>query len=145
MGRSIRAKASGFTIGAAALALLVVIGCEGARDIWDKVARRDTLELPVLLTSELPFRYPAGLFFQRIEGDVTLKLYIDSTGRVVPESTAVVQHSGHPAFDTAAVEGAAQLLFRPARRGDRRVGLTVLFPVKFKMPPTPKSDTSTAK
>jgi TonB family protein len=145
MGRTIRAEASRLTIGAAALALLGVAGCEGAREVWEKVVRRDTLELPVLLTSELPFRYPASLFFQRIEGDVTLKLYIDSTGRVVAESTAVVQHSGYPAFDTAAVEGAAQLLFRPARRGDRRVGLTVLFPVKFKMPPTSKSDTSTAK
>jgi TonB family protein len=130
---------------ATALLLSALAGCDAAREAWDKVARRDTLELPVLLTSELPFRYPAGLFFQRIEGEVTLRLYIDSTGHVVPESTAVVQHSPHPAFDTAAVDGAAQLLFRPARRGDRRIGLTVLFPVKFKLPPAFRTDSPAVK
>ena len=41
---------------------------------------------PVLLTRELPFVYPTALYTARVEGDVALRLYIDSLGLVVQES-----------------------------------------------------------
>jgi TonB family protein len=98
---------------------------------------RSPVDLPVLLTTELPFRYPPALFMLRVQGDVTLRLFIDSLGAVVAESTQVAEHATEAAFDTAALEGAPRLVFRPARRGGRHVGSAVLFPIKFRVPGAP--------
>ncbi len=105
---------------------------------------QDPVELPALLTTELPFRYPLALYVQGIPGDVTLQLFIDSIGLVVPDSVRVAEPSKYPAFDSSAVAGASQLIFRPARRGERRIPYTVLFPVKFRVPgaPLPPGDTA---
>lgn len=94
----------------------------------------DPVELPVLLTIDLPFRYPPALFARQITGDVTLQLFIDSIGLVVPESIRVAEPAKYAAFDSSAVAGAPQLLFRPAHRGDQRIPYTVLFPIKFRVP-----------
>ncbi|HJU74375.1 MAG TPA: energy transducer TonB [Gemmatimonadaceae bacterium] len=111
-----------------------LIGCAPAppRNVADT--------LPKLIGDAVPFRYPSPLYEQRIEGDVMLRLHIDTSGVVVPESVRVEQTSRIPLFDSAAVEGAPLLLFRPALLGGRRVPITVLFPVQFRMPsasPTP--------
>lgn len=90
---------------------------------------------PELLTKELPFVYPPALFAAGIEGDVGLRLFVDSLGLVVQESTTVVEPSGHPEFDSAAVVGAPYLEFQPARSEGARVGRTVVLPVKFRVPP----------
>jgi TonB family protein len=95
---------------------------------------QDPVELPALLTTELPFRYPLALYVLGIPGDVTLQLFIDSIGLVVPDSVRVAEPSKYPAFDSSAVAGAPRLIFRPARRGERRIPYTVLFPVKFRVP-----------
>jgi len=113
----------------AVLALLASMGC---RDKPDKGADAGD---PTLLTRELPFVYPPVLYAARVEGDVGLRLFIDSLGLVVPESTAVAEPSGHPEFDSAAVAGAPYLEFMPARNDDGRVGKTVVLPVKFRIPP----------
>ena len=55
-------------------------------------ARPDTM--PVMNNRELPFRYPSALYAQKVQGNVTLRIFIDSTGRVHPESTLVVEPSG---------------------------------------------------
>ena len=91
--------------------------------------------VPELLTKELPFVYPPALFAAGIEGDVGLRLFVDSLGLVVQESTTVVEPSGHPEFDSAAVVGAPYLEFQPARSEGARVGRTVVLPVKFRVPP----------
>lgn len=89
---------------------------------------------PVLLTRDLPFVYPRALFAARLEGDVALRLFVDSLGLVVQESTSVAESSGRPDFDSAAVAGAPYLEFQPARSGGARVGRTVVLPVKFRLP-----------
>ena len=89
---------------------------------------------PMLLTRELPFVYPAALYAAKVEGDVALRLYIESLGLVVQESTSVVEPSGHAEFDSAAVAGATYLEFQPARNEGARVGNTVVLPVKFRLP-----------
>ena len=61
--------------------------------------------LPVPLNREAAVRYPPALFSKKAQGDVTLRIFIDTAGRVHPESTVVVQTSGEPAFDSAAVAG----------------------------------------
>ncbi|HEV8365189.1 MAG TPA: energy transducer TonB [Gemmatimonadaceae bacterium] len=90
--------------------------------------------LPQLRTELIPFRYPLELYERGIEGDVTLRLHVDSVGAVVAESTRVAESSGKPQLDAAAIEGAPALLFRPAMLNGRPVALTVLFPVKFRVP-----------
>lgn len=109
-------------------------GQEGARD-------------PALLTRELPFVYPPALYAAGVEGDVGLRLYIDSLGLVVQESTTVAEPSGRPEFDSAAVAGAPYLEFQPATSGSARVGRTVVLPVKFRIPPadSQRRDTLPAK
>ena len=89
---------------------------------------------PMLLTRELPFVYPPALYAAKVEGDVALRLYIDSLGLVVQESTSVAEPSGHAEFDSAAVAGAPYLEFQPARDEGARIGKTVVLPVKFRLP-----------
>ena len=89
---------------------------------------------PLLLTRELPFVYPPALYAAKVEGDVALRLFIDSLGLVVQESTTVVEPSGHAEFDSAAVVGAPYLEFQPARNDGARIGKTVVLPVKFRLP-----------
>ena len=102
----------------------------------------------MLLSKELPFAYPPALYAAKVEGDVGLRLFIDSLGLVVQESTTVVEPSAHPEFDSAAVAGAPFLEFQPARSGGSRIGKTVVLPVKFRLPAAADSqrrDTSTNK
>jgi TonB family protein len=89
---------------------------------------------PTLLTRELPFVYPPALYEAGVEGDVALRLFIDSLGLVVQESTTVAEPSGHAEFDSAAVAGAPYLEFQPARSDGARIGKTVVLPVKFRRP-----------
>jgi len=91
-------------------------------------------ELPVLLNREVPVRYPASLYATRAQGNVTLRIFIDSLGRARPESTRVAESSGQPAFDSAAVDGVAALRFAPAKRQGMPVAVSILFPVFFRHP-----------
>lgn len=90
--------------------------------------------LPAMLNAELPFKYPPDLYAKRVQGNVTLRIHIDTAGRVWPESTSVVQSSGFPGLDSAAVEGARALEFRPAFSKGAPLAISVLFPVYFRHP-----------
>ena len=94
-------------------------------------------QLPVMLNQELPFRYPEALYTSKVQGNVLLRIYIDTTGVVWPESTTVLQTSGHPAFDSAAVRGAPQLRFVAAKLNGRSVGVAIKLPVFFRHPGAP--------
>jgi protein TonB len=94
-------------------------------------------EVPKMLNTELPFRYPAALYARKVQGNVTLRLHVDSSGRVRPESTSIVTSSGFSALDSAAVHGAAALRFAPAVRDGRAVGRSIRFPVLFRHPAAP--------
>jgi TonB family protein len=89
-------------------------------------------DVPVAINGESPFQYPADLYDQGIEGEVRLRLYVDSAGTVHAESTRVASSSGTAALDTAAVAGASQLRFAPAHRDGVPVGMTFHQPVIFR-------------
>ena len=72
-------------------------------------------------------------------GRVVLRLWVDSLGRVAPESVAVAEPSGTPALDRAARLGAAALRYAPALRAGRPVGAALLQPIEF----SPRKDTGT--
>src|SRR5256712_12399492 len=85
-------------------------------------------ERPVALIPDVPIAYPVALFEQRVEGDVTLRLFVDSMGKLIPESTRVAEPSGYPALDSAALAGATALRFAPAKRHGVPVGTAFLPP-----------------
>ena len=91
-------------------------------------------EHPVMVNAELPFRYPPALYTRKVQGNVTLHLYVDRDGRVVPDSTRVEESSGHSALDSAAVRGSQELHFVPAKLRGEPMGVSVLFPVYFRHP-----------
>lgn len=126
---------------AATLGLLVLVGgCDRRRDGTllppvDQAAsgvRRD--EPPVPLDPESPVGYPTALFQQRLSGTVLLRLFVDETGKVVPESTRVQESSGYPAFDSAALVGAPKLRYAPALRNGMPVATLFTQPVHFRHP-----------
>src|SRR5688500_20351657 len=45
--------------------------------------------MPAMLNETLPFRYPPALFAQKVQGNVTLRIFIDTTGAVLSDSTSV--------------------------------------------------------
>lgn len=94
-------------------------------------------EAPVVVNKVLPFRYPAPLYARKVQGNVTLRLFIDADGRVQAESTRVEETSGYPALDSAAVIGSQDLQFVPAKLHGEPLGVVVLFPVYFRHPEAP--------
>jgi len=88
-------------------------------------------EPPVEVSPESPVRYPPKLYEQNVQGTVVLRLYADSTGRIVPESTRIAEPSGTAGLDSAAMAGAAAMRFAPARRDGHPVAAAFLQPVHF--------------
>jgi len=100
-------------------------------------------EAPVALNPDVPIAYPVALFEQRVEGDVTLRLFVDSMGKLIPESTRVAEPSGYPALDSAALAGATALRFAPAKRHGVPVATAFLQPVEFRQVGTTRTGTGT--
>ena len=94
----------------------------------------DADQPPVAINPVSPVEYPVPLLEQGIEGRVLLRLYADSMGAIVPESTRISESSGYPALDSAAERGAAGLRFSPALRHGRPVGGLFLQPIHFRNP-----------
>lgn len=90
-----------------------------------------------MVNSQLPFHYPGALYALKRQGNVTLRLFVDSSGQTVPESTRVEEPSEYKPFDSAAVAGASALRFIPAKLHGEPVGMTILFPVYFRHPEAP--------
>jgi TonB family protein len=97
----------------------------------------------VALNPDVPIAYPAALFEQNIEGEVVLRLFADSTGRLIPESTRVAESSNYPALDSAALAGSARLRFAPAKRRGIPVATMFLQPVEFHHPGTAAGGSTT--
>ncbi len=93
-------------------------------------------EAPVALNPDVPIAYPPALFEDRIEGDVVLRMFVDTTGRLLPESTRVAETSGYAALDSSALAGSARLRFAPAKRHGVPVATAFLQPVEFRYPGT---------
>jgi TonB family protein len=91
-------------------------------------------QAPVAVNPVSPVEYPRPLRDQGIEGRVLLRLYADSLGRLILDSTRVAESSGYPALDSAALAGAAGLKFSPALRRGRPVAGAFLQPVHFRNP-----------
>ena len=114
------------------LASAFLWGCQPDEAAIRRDAQARQNDVPVAINGESPFQYPADLYDQGLEGEVRLRLWVDSTGRVAPESTRIASSSGTAALDTAALQGAVQLQFAPAHKDGRPVGAAFYQPVIFR-------------
>jgi TonB family protein len=118
---------------ALALPLLVLLACRQEPKPETRADVRDQQnDVPVAINGVSPFQYPPELYDQGIEGEVRLRLWVDSVGHVAVDSTRVISSSGTAALDSAAVSGAAQLVYAPAHRDGRPVPAAFYQPVIFR-------------
>ncbi|HMC54511.1 MAG TPA: energy transducer TonB [Gemmatimonadaceae bacterium] len=120
-----------------AAVIAVVCGCNAAGERRGSLFSDRPDEPPVVVNRNLPFRYPAALYARKVQGNVTLHLYVDSDGHVRADSTRVEESSGFPSLDSAAVVGSQELQFVPAKLHGEPMGIAVLFPVYFRHPEAP--------
>jgi TonB family protein len=121
------------------LALAVLAGCqkgEGSNLPFQTVGRQPDIA-PVMLNKELPFRYPPALYAQKVQGNVTLRIFIDSNGSTVADSTRIAETSGFTALDSAAMKGSRDLKFEPAKTMGQPVAVSILLPVYSRHPDAP--------
>ena len=127
----------------AALCAIAVLACTRQHDDGTmKLSNRTTTtmpavpaeEPPVALNPISPVRYPPALLERGIEGRVLLRLYVDDSGKVVPDSTRIAESSGYPALDSAALAGAPKLKFSPALHQGKPTPALFLQPVQFRSP-----------
>ena len=88
-----------------------------------------------MINSELPFRYPPALYAQKVQGNVTLRLRVDTNGLVRPDST---RDRGIERVSGARLrrgEGRRRSCAscRPSSHGEP-MAVTILFPVYFRHP-----------
>ena len=123
---------------AALISLSLTVACGGSKESagFQTVGRQPDVA-PQMLNKELPFRYPPALFAQKVQGNVTLRIYIDRNGQIVPDSTHVAETSGFSALDSAAVKGSRDLKFEPAKTQGQPVPVSILLPVFFRYPGAP--------
>ncbi len=110
---------------ASVLTCALIAGCGGEGEI----------EQPSPLYGDMPINYPLQLWDQDMEGETLLRVRVNDTGGV--DEVEVLESSGHPGFDSAAVAGARELRFRPARRNGKRIEVWAKVPVHFSKRPRP--------
>ena len=118
------------------IALMAITACRSDANTdgkFTEVGPRPDV-LPVILNKDLPFRYPPSLYSKKVQANVTLRVFIDKEGQIVSESTHVAESSGYTPMDSAAVKGASELRFIPAKTRGQAVPVSILFPVYFRHP-----------
>lgn len=107
----------------APLALALLAACAGEENI----------ERPTPLYGDVPIDYPLELWDSNVEGETLLRVRVTEMGRV--DSVEVVQSSGQPAFDSAAIAGAREMRFSPARKKGKRIEVWAEVPIHFSKRP----------
>jgi len=87
------------------------------------------IDEPTPLYGDVPIQYPLDLWDEDVEGVTLLRVRVTEMGAV--DSVEVLEGSGYPAFDSAAVRGALELRYSPARRNGERTSVWATVPVHF--------------
>ena len=126
---ALRARRATRSIPGAAVvaAALVAAACGGDEPVTD----------PEPISVESPFRYPIDAWDRDLEGEVVVMVHVTPLGAV--DSVYVLEGSGQPVLDSAALAGARALDFAPGRRGDDRVAMWAKLPVRFVKPDSMRS------
>ncbi|MEE9456911.1 MAG: TonB family protein [bacterium] len=97
---------------------------------WDKVKIIEYSEPPGIVYEQRPV-YPDIARDSKVEGDVVLLVYIDTSGNV---RNAIVQSSpGLPALDKAAKKAAMKCKFKPAKQQGVPVGVWYSIVMQFRI------------
>jgi TonB family protein len=120
-----RGERVGVHAGVVVAALVALLSCGGEGEI----------EQPTPLFGEVPIEYPLRMWDQDMEGETLLRVRVSDVGAV--DSVEVLQSSGYASFDSAAVVGARNLRFTPARRDGERIAVWAEVPVYFSKRPRP--------
>jgi TonB family protein len=118
-----RSKQVDAPLGALVFATLALTACGADQPV----------EQPTPLYGENPIEYPLELWDQGVEGEAVLRVLVNEAGDV--DSVEVVQPSGHEGLDAAAVAGARDLRFSPARSDGKRTSAWARVPVRFSKKP----------
>ena len=123
-------------VGTGLLLLTACIDQQGAQTAIDAMLPSGVRPqvMPRLLNDPSPFGSPRPAFDARQNADVLLRLWIDTSGAPLRDSTRVQEHAAQAAFDSAALAGARSLRFSPAVQDGRPVAVSVLLPVQFRHP-----------
>lgn len=118
-------EACGARLCAGVAVAMAAAGCGAEREI----------EQPTPNFAEVPIEYPLHMWDQDMEGETILRVRVSDVGDV--DSVEVLTSSGYPSFDSAAVAGARDLRFTPARRDGKRIAVWAEVPVHFSKRPRP--------
>ena len=99
------------------------------------------LRPPTRLDAGKPFEFPAGAWQDGVGGTTVVKLLISREGIV--DSAMVLESSGHPSLDSAALSQASALEFEPAAQGGEPVQVWGRLPVIFPLADEMESDADT--
>lgn len=136
--RAMRRKIFRGVVGVGVGVVILASGCitqEGAEGVVKAFTKKEMPDsLPAMLNESPPFLYPVDLYSAKVQGNVTLRLFVDTAGALVPESTSVATSSGYPGLDSAAIKGSERLRFAPAKKGPKPMAIPVLLPVFFRHP-----------
>ncbi len=140
MPRRLLPRAAGSRVRAvlAALAGTASTGCTDEPDPEVGALRVDQLRegglvWPALESAPSPaFPYPAAALEEGAGGEILLRIRISAVGRV--DSVSVVTSSGHAVLDSAAVEGARLLRYRPAQHRGAPTAIWARLPIRYPMP-----------
>lgn len=112
-----------------ALAAALVTGCGPA----------DTTDTPPALLGQALVEYPPAVFADGVSGVVELRLFVDTAGMVVPDSTRLERSSGSASLDSAALAAAPRLRYSPGTRNGTPAAMAFVQPVHFQHPATADS------
>ncbi|MCY4574927.1 MAG: energy transducer TonB [Gemmatimonadetes bacterium] len=87
---------------------------------------------PVLRFTETPVEYPVDLWDANVEGVALVRVLVNVEG--VVDSVTIAEGSGNAALDSAALRGAREMEFEPARRNGEPVRVWARVPVHFSKP-----------
>ncbi|MGI9039008.1 MAG: energy transducer TonB [Gemmatimonadota bacterium] len=90
------------------------------------------LRPPTRIDDGAAFEYPTDAWDEGVGGTTVLKLLISKRGTV--ESAVVVESSGSPSLDSAALANVTRLRYRPAAQGGSPVEVWGRLPVIFPVP-----------
>ena len=98
---------------------------DGDRTLW--TARDIVMQLREQPT---PPRYPETLRRAGIEGNVTVRFVVDTTGRIDMNAIEILS-SDHELFTASVREALAKMRFSPSMVGERKVKALAIMPFRF--------------
>ncbi len=86
---------------------------------------------PPRVASEIPLDYPLSAQLQRLEGEVSLTVFVNPAGK--PEEVSLSESSGYDILDEAALKFVEKLSFNPGTLDEKPVGAWTRLVLRYKL------------